>query len=190
MKKIFAAAAAMVIAVLSCTSVFAAGINSAEQSVLANMRTPANMAGNSVYVPAAYVNQAEAHFNTIDMTDAQAGEINGIISQGRAFLEGTGKSSVKELSASELRTLASYASAAAAVLKLSATVGSDGGQIKVVDKSGNVIVDEAGAVIKTTGAQVSSAPFIICGILAALCAASCAGVISNRKRVIAQYEKA
>ena len=151
MKKLSAILIALILVIISCFSAFAAGVNSAEQSVLANMRTPANMNGNPVYVPAAYINQAEAHFNTIDMTQQQSDKINGIISEGRAFLEGTGKSSIKELSSSQKQTLLSYASEAAAALNLTAVAGSDESRIKITTKDGTVIVDESDKIIKTTG---------------------------------------
>lgn len=181
MKKLVSAVSVMLIIFASFITVFAAGINANEQSVLAQMRTPANMNGNMVYVPSSYVNQAEAHFNTIDMTSAQASEINSIISKGRSFLEGTGKSSFNKLSGSEKKTLANYASQAAAVLNLSATAGSDGSQVKVIDKSGNVIIDDSGMVIKTTGAvnKDFSVPIIIgFAVVSAIC---CGLLISSKK---------
>ncbi len=67
MKKLVSAVSVILIIFASFITAFAAGINANEQSVLAQMRTPANMNGNMVYVPSSYVNQAEAHFNTIDM---------------------------------------------------------------------------------------------------------------------------
>ena len=98
-----------------------------------------------------FIYQAEAHFNTIDMTQSQADKINGIISAGRAFLESTGKSNIKELSSSQKQTLLSYASQAAGVLKLTAVAGSDENRIKITTKGGTVIVDESNNIIKTTG---------------------------------------
>lgn len=182
MKKVIVFSLVLIITLMSCVTAFAAGINSYEQSVLSQMRTPANMAGNSVYVPDSYINQAEAHFNTIDMTADQASKINSYISQGRSFLESTGKSSIKELSASQLKTLASYASSAAAVLNLKAGIGPDPNQVKVMDKNGNVIIDESGAVIKTTGAALSPVPFVLAAALGLIVLASCAGVIYYYKK--------
>ncbi|MCH5304012.1 MAG: hypothetical protein J1E41_04035 [Ruminococcus sp.] len=182
MKKLLAIVISSLIVCLSCVCVFAAGINSSEASVLSSMRTPANMKGNNVYVPSSYINQAEAYFNTIDMTQAQASKINGIISQGRSFLEKTGKSSLKELTASERQTLIGYASSAAAVLNLSAAAGSDNTGVKVITKNGDVIVDDSGSVIKTTGAQHSVAPFVAISVLAVMFSFAGAGVIYSRKK--------
>ncbi len=182
MKKLFSIIISALIVCLSCAGAFAAGINSSESSVLSSMRTPANMKGNSVYVPSSYINQAEAYFNTIDMTSAQAGKINGIISQGRSFLQSTGKSSLKELSASERKTLMGYASSAAAVLNLSAAAGSDAEDIKVISKDGEVIVDDSGNIIKTTGAQQSVAPYVAVSVFAVLLSFAGAGVIYSRKK--------
>lgn len=181
MKKLVSITSVLLIIFASFITAFAAGINANEQSVLNQMRTPANMQGNMVYVPSSYVNQAEAHFNTIDMTSAQASEINSIISKGRSFLEGTGKSSFDKLSGSEKKTLANYASQAAAVLNLSATAGSDGSQVKVIDKSGNVIIDDSGMVIKTTGAESKDfATMIIVGF--AVVSAICSGLLIFSKK--------
>lgn len=188
MKKLIAAAIVAITVCFSFTTAFAAGINSGEASVLRNMRTPANMKGNKVYVPASYINQAESYFNTIEMTSAQAGKINSIISQARSFLQGTGKSSVSELSASERRTLLNYASSAAAVLKLSAAAGSDQKNVKIISKNGGVVVDDSANVIKTTGTEQSPVPYITVSALAVLFSCAAAGMIISSKKASA-YEK-
>ncbi len=159
MKKILCVLTTVVLVAFSCVAVSAAGINANEQSVLNQMNTPANMQGNMVYVPASYVNQAETHFNTIDMTSEQASEINSLISQGRSFLESTGKKSVGELTGAEKKKLIQYASAAAGVLNLTAVGGSDATRVKVIGKDGEVIIDDSGSVIKTTGK--SSPDFVL-----------------------------
>ena len=188
MKRVISVLTAVLIIALSTVAVSAAGLNSGEQSVLSNMRTPANMKGNSVYVPAAYINQAEAYFNTIDMTSDQASRINGIIGQGRSFLEGTGKSGVSELTSSEKQTLLGYASAAAGVLKMSAAAGSDSTKVKIISKSGDTIVDDSGSVIKATGADSYLPSVIILSVTGALLVLSSAGVILLRKKSYG-YEK-
>ncbi len=189
MKKVIALLAVVLIAVLSCTSVFAAGLNSSEQSVLSNMRTPANMKGNSVYVPSSYINQAEARFNTIDMTSDQASKINGLINQGRSFLQSTGKDSIKKLTSSQLNTLMGYASQAAAVLDVKVPAGADTENLKIINSAGEVIIDDDGNVIKATGAQpeFNLVPFMV-SVAATLLVLCAAGVIVRRKAL--QYEKA
>lgn len=189
MKKVIALLAVVLIAALSCTSVFAAGLNSSEQSVLNNLRTPANMKGNTVYVPSSYINQAEARFNTMDMTADQASQINGIINSGRAFLEGTGKKSIKELSSSQLNTLMGYASRAAAVLDVTVPAGADTDNLKIINGSGEVLIDDDGNIIKATGAEAEFdlMPVILCA-LSTLLVLSAAGVIVRKKAL--QYEKA
>ncbi len=189
MKKLTAVFAAILIACFSISAVFAAGINSSEASVLRNMRTPANMKGNNVYVPSSYINQAESYFNTIEMTSAQAGKINSIINQARTFLRNTGKSSVKELSAAERKTLMNYASSAAAVLNLSAAAGSDQKNIKIISGNGSVVVDDSTSVIKKTGAEESYIPFITVSGLAVLFTAGAAAVIISGRKALS-YEKA
>lgn len=146
------------------------------------MRTPANMKGNKIYVPAAYINQAEAHFNTIDMTQQQADKINGIISAGRAFLENTGKAKIKDLTSEEKQTMLSYASQAAAVLNLTAVAGSDETRIKITTKDGTVIVDESNHIIKTTGSSSPALPITVCSFVFVALIASSAGLIIIKKR--------
>lgn len=187
-KRIIAVAFAIIIAGFSSTAVFAAGINSSEASVLSNMRTPANMKGNNVYVPASYINQAESYFNTIDMTSQQASKINSIIGQARAFLAATGKSSVKELSTSERKTLMNYANAAANVLRLSAAAGSDGKNIKIITKSGKPVVDDSTQVIKPTGAESNFIMYVSSLVIVTLFFGCSAGVILSRKKSF-KYEE-
>jgi hypothetical protein len=139
------------------------------------------MKGNSVYVPASYINQAESYFNTIDMTADQASRINGIISQGRSFLQGTGKASISELSAEEKQTLLNYASAAAGVLKMSAAAGSDASKVKIISKSGDTVVDDSGNVIKATGSEFQVLSFIIISVLGVLFVVSSIGLIKGKR---------
>ncbi|MCH5298549.1 MAG: hypothetical protein J1E96_02180 [Ruminococcus sp.] len=188
MKKIFALIAVVLIAVMSCPSVFAAGLNASEQSVLSNMRTPANMKGNSVYVPSSYINQAEARFNTMDMTADQASRINGLINAGRAFLESTGKKSMKELTSAQLSTIMGYASQAAAVLDVKVPAGADTQNLKIINSAGEVIIDDDGNVIKATGAEAEFdfMPVMIAALTTLLVFCT-AGVIVRKKAL--QYEK-
>ena len=146
------------------------------------MRTPANMNGKTVYVPTAYINQAEAHFNTIDMTQQQADTINGIISSGRSFLESTGKSNIKDLSSSQKQTMLSYASRAAAVLNLTAVAGSDESRIKITTKDGTVIVDESNKIIKTTGFSAAGVTTAAGLTIFVIFFASSASLITLKKR--------
>lgn len=188
MKKLSALILALALIAMSCATVFAAGINSAEQSVLSNMRTPANMNGHKVYVPTAYINQAEAHFNTIDMTQQQADRINSVINAGRSFLEGLGKSSIKDLSSSERQTLLSYASRAAAILKLTAVAGSDETRIKITTKDGTVIVDESNHIIKTTGSSSIALPAAACSVLLISFISASAMLVILKKRELKNEE--
>lgn len=188
MKKLCAVLLAVFIFLISCCSAFAAGINAAEQSVLSNMRSPANMNGHKIFVPTAYINQAEAHFNTIDMTQQQADKINALINAGRSFLEGTGKSNIKELSPSERRTLLSYASQAAAVLKLTAVAGSDETRIKITTKDGTIIVDESNNIIKTTGFSSLAVPIAAASFIFIVLILAAAGLISLKKRELENEE--
>lgn len=187
MKRLFAAFLAAAIIALSGMTAFAAGLNSSEQSVLSNMRAPANMKGNSVYVPSSYINQAESYFNTIYMTADQASKINSIISQGRSYLEGTGKDSVSKLTSAQKQKFLSYASAAAGVLKMSAAAGSDTNRAKIISKSGETVIDDSGNVIKATGSQDYTSSAVILCVIGGLLIVSCAGLFIGKKAL--SYEK-
>ena len=71
-------------------SAFAAGINSAEQKILDELRTSVDMEGNDKYLPVSYINQAENYFNTIEISDADADTIISKIESTKTFLTGTG----------------------------------------------------------------------------------------------------
>ena len=78
------------IAATASISVFAAGINTAEQKILDELRTSVDMEGNSKYLPGSYINQAENYFNTIEISDADADTIISKIESTKTFLTGTG----------------------------------------------------------------------------------------------------
>ena len=76
------------IAATASISVFAAGINTAEQKILDELRTSVDMEGNSKYLPGSYINQAENYFNTIEISDADADTIISKIESTKTFLTG------------------------------------------------------------------------------------------------------
>ena len=78
------------IAATTSMSAFAAGINSAEQKILDELRTSVDMEGNDKYLPVSYINQAENYFNTIEISDADADTIISKIESTKTFLTGTG----------------------------------------------------------------------------------------------------
>ena len=78
------------IAATASMSAFAAGINSAEQKILDELRTSVDMEGNDKYLPVSYINQAENYFNTIEISDADADTIISKIESTKTFLTGTG----------------------------------------------------------------------------------------------------
>ena len=78
------------IAATTSMSAFAAGINSAEQKILDELRTSVDMEGNDKYLPVSYINQAENYFNTIEISDADADTIICKIESTKTFLTGTG----------------------------------------------------------------------------------------------------
>ena len=65
MKKLSAIFVALLLVAVSAVSAFAAGINDNEQKVLDELKTSVKMQGTEMYLPEAYVNQAENFFNTL-----------------------------------------------------------------------------------------------------------------------------
>ena len=89
MKLISIALLSAAVAVSASLSVSAAGINSAEQKILNELRTTVTMEGNLKTLPESYINQAENYFNTVEITDAQANEIISKIESTKTFLTET-----------------------------------------------------------------------------------------------------
>ena len=111
MKKISAIIVALLIVAISAVTAFAAGINDNEQKVLDELKTSVEMQGVEMNWPAAYVNQAENYFNTIDMTSDQAEQIIAVIRSGKTQLESTGAKNIAECTAEQKKELAALFSA-------------------------------------------------------------------------------
>ena len=142
MKKISAIIVALLIVAISAVTAFAAGINDNEQKVLDELKTSVEMQGVEMNWPAAYVNQAENYFNTIDMTSDQAEQIIAVIRSGKTQLESTGAKNIAECTAEQKKA-------------------KDGG--KSVDVNGKTT---DGGVIKITGASADMLSFILIGAAA------------------------
>lgn len=189
MKKFTAIFIAAVLMVFSSITVFAAGINSAEQAVLDELNSSVTMQGNEMVIPVSYINQAESYFNTIDMTDAESKSIISIIKEGKAFLENSGVANIMDLSFDQKQQLLAYGREAVGVIGMTMSWDKSTKQLSIIAPDGTVaftatpslttagstsggssttggIVDDS--VIKTTGLGfdlATVAAFAIVGIL-------------------------
>ncbi|MER2080258.1 MAG: LPXTG cell wall anchor domain-containing protein [Ruminococcus sp.] len=188
MKKVVSIFAALLLVAISVVSAFAADVNANEKKVLDELKTSVKMQGTDMYLPDAFVNQAENYFNTIDMTAEQADKILEVIKFGKSQLEATGAKNIadcttaqkKELMATLVKVMApvngtaSYDKATGEI-----TLKSEKGEVifkavpTLVAKGGGKSVDvngktTDGGVIKTTGASANTMVFVVVGAAAVL----------------------
>lgn len=104
LKVVSATFLAAAVAVTASSAAFAAGINSAEQSILDELNTSVTMQGVEKKIPASYINQAENYFNTIEVTDEQAAQIVAGIEDAKKYLESTGAANFKSLTSDQVDT--------------------------------------------------------------------------------------
>ncbi|HEX3026363.1 MAG TPA: hypothetical protein VHR42_03945 [Clostridia bacterium] len=110
------------------------------------------MNGQTVQIPASYVNQAENYFASHHISDDQAEYILGQVEAAKEAVRESGVTDLKKLDKSTKNRIMAAAQAAADEANLKLSVGSNK-DIKIVDSSGNVTFTGEN-VIKTTGAAV------------------------------------
>ena len=186
MKKISAIIVALLIVAISAVTAFAAGINDNEQKVLDELKTSVEMQGVEMNWPAAYVNQAENYFNTIDMTADQAEQIIAVIRSGKTQLESTGAKNIAECTAEQKKELMSSLTKVMEPVNGTASFDNVSGEVALKSESGEVIFKAVptlvakdggksvdvngkttdGGVIKITGASADMLSFILIGAAA------------------------
>ena len=186
MKKISAIIVALLIVAISAVTAFAAGINDNEQKVLDELKTSVEMQGVEMNWPAAYVNQAENYFNTIDMTSDQAEQIIAVIRGGKTQLESTGAKNIAECTAEQKKELMSSLTKVMEPVNGTASFDNVSGEVALKSESGEVIFKAVptlvakdggksvdvngkttdGGVIKITGASADMLSFILIGAAA------------------------
>lgn len=174
MKKFTAAFTAVLLVIASAITVFAAGINTNEQAILDELKTTVSMQGSTLSVPSSYINQAEAYFNTVDVTKAQADEIIAVIKEGKTYLEQSGASNILDLTFDQKQVLLGYGQKAVGVLGMTmsydksaktVTITSADGTVAftgVASLSSNGTVDQQD-VIKVTGSGANTAVAVSVG---------------------------
>ena len=188
MKKLSAIFVALLLVAVSAVSAFAAGINDNEQTVLDELKTSVKMQGTEMYLPEAYVNQAENFFNTIDMTEDQADKVLSVIKSGKTQLEATGAKNIADCTTAQKKELMTTLKNVMAPLNGTASYDKTTGEITLKSESGEVIFKAVptlvekgsskgedvngkttdGGVVKTTGASANTMTFVIIGVAAVL----------------------
>ena len=188
MKKLSAIFVALLLVAVSAVSAFAAGINDNEQKVLDELKTSVKMQGTEMYLPEAYVNQAENFFNTIDMTEDQADKVLSVIKSGKTQLEATGAKNIADCTTAQKKELMTTLKNVMAPVNGTASYDKTTGEITLKSESGEVIFKAVptlvekggnsgkdvngkttdGGVVKTTGASANVMTFVIIGAAAVL----------------------
>ena len=178
MKKLSAIFVALLLVAVSAVSAFAAGINDNEQKVLDELKTSVKMQGTEMYLPEAYVNQAENFFNTV----------LSVIKSGKTQLEATGAKNIADCTTAQKKELMTTLKNVMAPLNGTASYDKTTGEITLKSESGEVIFKAVptlvekgsskgedvngkttdGGVVKTTGASANTMTFVIIGVAAVL----------------------
>lgn len=143
MRKISALFVAAALVVAASVSTMAAGINSAEQSVLDELNTTVNMNGTKLVISDSYKTSAKNYFETIEMTDKQAQDTIAAIKKGEALLESSKASSIKGMTKEDKQTLLSYGQEAVATVGLTLTYDTTEKKVIISDSEGVVFENSA-----------------------------------------------
>lgn len=139
MKKLTVAFTAVLLVVMSAVSVFAAGINTNEQAILDELGTTVSMQGSTLSIPSSYINQAEAYFNTVDVTEEQANEIISVIKDGKAYLAQSGASNILDLTFDQKQVILGYGQKAVGVLGMTMSFDKSSKSITITSADGTVV---------------------------------------------------
>lgn len=180
MKKISAILVALVLVAASAITAFAAGINSNEQAILDELNTTVQMKGSTMSIPAAYVNQAENYFNTVDVTAEESKQIIAFIEEGKAILAKSDAENILDLTFAEKQELLASGRKAVGVLGMTMTYNKADKTLTIITPQGETAFNatpklvtkgaNAGTItenpIKPTGSNVNYTGFIALGAAA------------------------
>ena len=127
------------VAAAASMSVFAAGINTAEQKILDELNTTVDMEGNMKTLPTNYINQAENYFNTIEITDAQANEIISKIEETKTFLTNTGAVNYDSLTDAQIDEFIAKCNDIVSVINLKLFYDKATRTVTIVDADGKTV---------------------------------------------------
>ncbi len=148
-----------VVAASAAVSASAAGLNDAENKILAELRTTTPMAGVEKSLPSRYINQAENYFNGIEITDEQATQIIAKIEEIKAYLTSTGKPNTKSLSDDEIAKVVAMSNEAVGYINCTLTYDRATGDVTVTPKGSSGGGSGTGVVIDTKDTDVKNTGF-------------------------------
>ena len=141
------------VAAAASMSVFAAGINTAEQKILDELNTTVDMEGNMKTLPTNYINQAENYFNTIEITDAQANEIISKIEETKTFLTNTGAVNYDSLTDAQIDEFISKCNDIVSVINLKLFYDKATRTVTIVDADGKTVFSASNVGYNGTGSN-------------------------------------
>ena len=103
--------------------------------------------------PAAYVNQAENYFNTIDMTSDQAEQIIAVIRSGKNQLESTGAKNIAECTAEQKKELMSTLTKVMEPVNGTASFDNISGEVALKAENGEVIFKAVPTLVAKDGGK-------------------------------------
>lgn len=146
-KKYFSIIAAFLICAFCIVQPAHAAANT--DAILSALRSGITVNGQSVKIPANYINQAENFFVSHKITDDQARYILAEINGAKAAIQQAGVTNLKKMDKATKNKVLSAAQAAANNVDLNLTIGSDK-KVQIADSNGTVAFT-SGNIIKTTG---------------------------------------
>ena len=186
MKKLACLMVVAVLLVVTMIPAFAAtGINDYEKKLITYCKTAYVVDGVTITVPGEYFTALENIFTTVDVTEAQYNEIQGILDEALAYVKSKNLTEIEDITKTEgaSEALIGYARRVLAVLGYTlSTQGSlkdaDHGLLIIADAQGNVVAKLHPAIVKT-GADYTAAA--VCGV-AAVAVLAAAGVAVRKFR--------
>ncbi|MBQ9673615.1 MAG: hypothetical protein IJV39_03210 [Ruminococcus sp.] len=193
-KKLAVIIIAAALVAFSTVTAFASGINKNEQAVLNKLSsTSAKLDGETVTLPASYINQAKNYMYTVDLTKEQCDRIIALIDEAKSILEGSGAKSLADVSDEIKKKVVAKANEIAKVLDMSLTQEKtdQGSTFTIKDGDGNVAFAASpkisktggiteGSIVKTTGSQVDlTALAAVSGSVAVITVAGCLYLIKK-----------
>lgn len=159
------------------------GLNSYEEALINKLsQSVVNAGGNTISIPASYVNQAKNYFiSSDDMTKEQYAEIDALLDEGIALVKSQTTASISALPYSVKTSLLDTAKKMVSVIGMTLTY--DGTNIVIVDPNGKVAFSNVPAV-KVTGnvtASVWPAAVIGAGLIALMAGAM---VVAHKKQLV------
>jgi hypothetical protein len=162
MKKIICMVSALALVVVTALSASAA-VTDNEQKVLDAINSGVTVNGQTVKVPADYVNQATTYLSQNNITAEQADAIVAEIDAAKEIIKEAGVTDLSKLTGAQKSALVERATAAAKVVDLTLTYDSTSKTITIKNAAGEVVF-KAEEAIKTTGADANPTAAIVIGI--------------------------